>query len=815
MLNLEKVLSAMTAEEKTALVSGTDFMYTNPIPRLGIPSLRMSDGPHGLRVQKEAGDNGVTGSEPATAFPTAVTTASGWNPENLRRMGEAIARECRYYGVNILLGPGVNIKRNPLCGRNFEYFSEDPLLAGKLAAAEISGVQSQGVGVSMKHFALNNSENYRFMGDSIAGLRAIRELYLRVFEIAVKEGCPTSVMCAYNKINGEYCCQNPWLLTDVLRSEWGFDGLVMTDWGATHDRLKMLAAGCDLEMPGDAAICRKWILDGLQSGALPMTELDKAAGNVLRLIERTEITKADSVDWDAHHALAAEIAADCAVLLKNDGLLPLNKDDKLLVAGDLFDRMRYQGAGSSMITPARLTTPRNAFDAMGISYAFTRGYEENKAGTNDSLISEAVECASGYEKIVAFAGLTDYVESEGGDRENMRLPDNQLVLIDALLKTGKQVAVVQFGGAPVELPFADSVHAILNLYLPGQNGGTAAARLLFGEANPAGRLAETWPLSYKDVPFGNSFGKTENEIYKESIYVGYRYYRTANQPVRYPFGYGLSYTSFAWRNMQVEDSGERLAVSCEVENTGAREGAEVVQLYVKAPDSAVWKPERELRAFVKICLKAGEQQRVTLSFDKADLRYFDIKQNRWIMEAGEYKLLLCSDCETVKLQSQIPLDGEKAVSPYPETVNRVYAGAKLDSVTDEIFQQMSGQTIPALPPRKPIRLESRFSDLQATFMGKILYNAVLGVARKQMKQALRLPPGEKRDNQIKGAQFMERILNSNSLITMSMSGAPSFPYHFAEGFAALANGHILRGARCFLSSIKVPELPKNQKDARK
>lgn len=810
MLKTENLLASMTLEEKAALVSGTDFMYTNPIPRLHIPALRMSDGPHGLRVQKEAGDNGVTGSEPATAFPTAVTTASGWNPENLRRMGEAIAEECKYYGVNILLGPGANIKRNPLCGRNFEYFSEDPLLAGKLAAAEIQGVQSRGVGVSMKHFALNNSENYRFMGDSIADLRAIHELYLRVFEIGVKEAHPVSVMCAYNKINGEYCCQNKWLLTDMLRTEWGFDGLVMTDWGATHDRLKMLAAGCDLEMPGDAAICRKWILDGVKSGALPAAELDKAAGNVLRLMERTAIEKVDSIDWDKHHALAAEIAADCAVLLKNDGMLPLNKAEKVLVVGDLFDRMRYQGAGSSMITPAQLTTPRNAFDEMGISYAFCRGYEENRTETNAALVAEAVEKASQHEKILVFAGLTDYVESEGGDRENMRLPENQLILADALVKTGKQVAVVLFGGAPMELPFADQVSAILNMFLPGQNGGTATARLLFGEANPSGRLAETWPVSYADVPFGDSFGKTENEVYKESVYVGYRYYLIANKKVRYPFGYGLSYTTFDWKDMQVADLGKRIQVSCTVKNTGTRDGAEVVQLYVAAPESTVWKPERELRAFAKVYLKAGEQHRVELSFDKADLRYFDIRRNDWVMEQGTYELLLCADCETVKLHDAIVLDGETAASPYDTAVDAVYRRAALAGVTDSMFTRMSGLQIPPLPPKTPIRLESRFSDLQATFMGRILYNAVLGVARKQMREALRMPPGEKRDNQIKGAQFLERILSSNSLITMSMSAANSFPYTFAEGFAALANGHILRGARCFLTKIKVPALPKEQ-----
>lgn len=809
-MKTENILAAMTTEEKAALVSGTDFMYTNPIPRLHIPALRMSDGPHGLRVQKGAGDNGVTGSEPASAFPTAVTTVSGWNPENLRRMGQAIAEECKYYGVNILLGPGANIKRNPLCGRNFEYFSEDPLLAGKLAAAEIQGVQSQGVGVSMKHFALNNSENYRFMGNSIADLRAIHELYLRVFEIAVKEAHPVSVMCAYNKINGEYCCQNKWLLTDMLRTEWGFDGLVMTDWGATHDRLKMLAAGCDLEMPGDTAICRKWILDGVASGTLPMNELDKAAGNVLRLMERTAITNVESIDWDRHHALAAEIAEDCAVLLKNDGLLPLNKAEKILVVGDLFDWMRYQGAGSSMITPARLTTPRNAFDKMGITYTFCQGYAENETKTNDALLTETVERASTFDKILVFAGLTDYVESEGGDRENMRLPENQLALMDALVKTGKRIAVVLFGGAPVELPFADSVSAILNMYLPGQNGGTASARLIFGEANPAGRLAETWPLTYGDVPFGDAFGKTQNEVYKESVYVGYRYYLTAKKKVRYPFGHGLSYTAFDWQNMQVSDSGEQIQVSCTVENTGKWDGAEVVQLYVKSPESTVWKPERELRAFTKVYLKAGEQRQVALTFRKADLRYFDIRRNDWVMEQGKYELLLCSDCDTVKLQDTIVLDGEAAASPYDTAVDAVYRHAELAGATDSLFTQMSGLQIPPLPPKTPIRLESRFSDLQATFMGRILYNAVLGVARKQMKEALQMPLGEKRDNQIKGAQFLARILSSNSLISMSMSAASSFPYSFAEGFAALANGHIFRGIRCFLTKIKVPALPKEQ-----
>lgn len=432
-MDIQKILTELDVEEKAALLSGTDFMYTNPVPRLGIKSVRMSDGPHGLRVQKEGGDNGVAGSEPATCFPTAVTTASGWNPENTYRMGQAIGEEALHYGINVLLGPGACIKRNPLCGRNFEYFSEDPLLAGKMGAAEVNGVQAKGCGVSVKHFALNNAENFRFMGDSICDMRAIREIYLKVFEIIVKESKPHTMMCAYNKINGDFCCQNKWLLNDVLRQEWGFDGVVMSDWGATHDRVKGVSAGLDLEMPGDTAICRKWIIDAVNDGTLKTEDLNKAVENILRLAQRYENNpKGTEVDWQAHNSLAAEIAEDCAVLLKNDGMLPLAKNKELFVVGDLFEKMRYQGAGSSMINPTFLSTPKTAFDEHKVAYKFCRGYAENKLEADEKLIAEAVDAAKNYDKILVFAGLTDYVESEGGDRENMKLPANQLAVIDDL-----------------------------------------------------------------------------------------------------------------------------------------------------------------------------------------------------------------------------------------------------------------------------------------------------------------------------------------------------------------------------------------------
>lgn len=813
MLDLKRILSELTVEEKAALVSGTDFMYTNEIPRLSIPALCMADGPHGLRKQTGQQDNGIAQSEPATAFPTAVTTASSWNPENTRRMGAAIGEECRHYGVHVLLGPGANIKRNPLCGRNFEYFSEDPLLSGEMGAAEVKGVQSQGVGVSVKHFALNNSENFRFIGNSVVDERAMREIYLKSFERIVKEGHPATMMCAYNRINGTYCAENRWLLTNVLRKEWGFDGSVMTDWGAIHERVPGLKAGLDLEMPGDTAICRRWILDAAPDGSLPMSVLDEAASNILKLVD-TYVTAEPipEADFDAHHALAADIAADSAVLLKNDGCLPMTGTEKLLVVGDLFEKMRYQGAGSSMICPARLTTPKDAFDKRGAAYDWCRGYSENKTEPQPELVREAVERAKDADTVLVFAGLTDYVESEGADREHMRLPENQLALIDALFDAGKKLIVVLFGGSVVELPFADRVNAVLHMFLPGQNGGTAVARLLYGEACPGGRLSESWPERYEDVPFGSEFSKTQQEVYKESVYVGYRYYLTAGKRVRYPFGYGLSYTSFGWDHMTLSKMDDAVTVTCDVTNTGSRSGAEVVQLYVRAPKTDVFKPEKELRGFQKVYLNPGETKTVSVSMPLEELKYYNIKEQRWVMEGGSYEFQLCSDCQTVRLSQTLELEGDGIPSPYTPEVQAAYQRAGIAGISDESFEAMSGLKIPTLPPKFPVTLESRFTDLRQTFLGRILFSAVLSVATGQMKKALKLPEGVERDNKIKGAQFLKRILESNSIRSMSMSSGRSLPYNFAQGFMELTNGHILRGVQCFCKPVKVPALPKEKKE---
>lgn len=814
MEDILKLLQELTTEEKAALAAGTDFMFTNPVPRLNIPQIRMSDGPHGLRVQQQGGDNGVAGSEPATAFPTAALTACGWNEDNLYKMGEAIGEEARHYGIDVVLGPGVNIKRNPLAGRNFEYFSEDPLLAGKMGAAEINGIQSRGVGVSLKHFALNNAENYRFMGDSVCDERAMREIYLKAFEIAVKTAKPETVMCAYNKINGSYCCQNKWLLSGVLRKEWGFGGLVMTDWGATHDRIKMLQAGLDLEMPGDTDICRKWIIDGIKSGELAEETLDKAVENVLKLAYKHEEQKIEQTDFAAHDFLAEEIAEDCAVLMKNDGTLPLSAEKTYFVVGELFEKMRYQGSGSSMINPWRLTAPKTAFDNTGVKYDYCKGYKENQIAPDKTLIDEAVKRVEKYDTALVFIGLTDYVESEGCDRENMRLPENQLALIDALIKTGKKIVVLLYGGAPIELPFADKAAAILNMYLPGQRGGEATRKLLFGEKNPCGKLAETWVKSYSDAPYGEAFSKTKIEVYKESVFVGYRYYRKTNKKVAFPFGSGLSYTTFGYSYMKIEENDDGITVSATITNTGSRFGAEIVELYVKAPKTDVFKPEKELRAFTKVYLAAGESKEITIIVNKADLAYYNVKEKRYVLESGVYEFQLCSDCETVRLSETIKIEGENISSPYDNDIFGIYENSP-DIVSDEAFEKMSGLKIPALPPVKPITLESRFTDMKETFMGRILYSAVLSVAKKDMKKALKLPEGAERDNKIKGAMFLKRILESNSIITMSMSAGKSCPYYFAKGFVDLANGHIIKGIKDFCSTVKTAALPKDDEKEKK
>ena len=811
-MDIAAMIRAMTPEEKAALVSGTDFMYTNEISRLNIPFLCMADGPHGLRKQAARANTGVADSEPATAFPTAATTANSWNPDNARSMGEAIGKECRHYGVHLLLGPGVNIKRNPLCGRNFEYFSEDPLLTAEMAIAEVKGLKSEGVGCAIKHFALNNNENYRFVGDSIADERAKREIYLRAFERIVKEATPATLMCAYNRVDGEYSSQNKALLTDVLRNEWGFEGAVMTDWGAMHDRVASLHAGLDLEMPGDTTICRRWILDGLRDGTLPTATLDRAVENILRVID-DYVHEPDNatVDWSAHHALAADIATDSAVLLKNDNhALPLDPKSGICIVGELFDKMRYQGSGSSMVNATNIVTPRNAFSVKGITYTYARGYREDDSAVDQTLIDDALQAAASFDRVLVFAGLTDLVESESCDRDNMRLPDNQMALIDALIAAGKRITLVLFGGSPMELPFWESIEAALHMYLPGQNGGTAVCRLLFGDAVPSGRLAESWPMTYDAVPFGDEYNASAQALYKESIFVGYRYYAAMPNRVRFPFGYGLSYTTFAYSDMHLTLSDDGVVADCCVTNTGSVDACEVVQLYTSAPQSDVFKPLRELRAFQKIRLQAGESRRITLSVPLEDLRYYHLTEHDWILESGEYQFSFCRDSETVLLDQTIHLHGNDVPSPYSSDTLSAYRTENIERITEQQFSSICRVPLTTAQPSLPITVDSRFVEFRQTRGGRFIYRAVFWVIDGMLKRAERMPLGQARDNKIKEILFTKRILETNSLCCMSMNAGGLLPYNVALAAVALANGKIGTMLYHLSHPIKVPKLPRKQ-----
>lgn len=646
-----QLIKELTLEEKIALVSGTNFMYTNPIARLGIPSIRMSDGPHGLRVQNDTSDNGVTASEVATCFPPASLSSCSWNKELLFREGKAMGEEARFYGIDVILGPGCNIKRNPLGGRNFEYFSEDPVLSGYMGASLIKGIQKTSTSVSLKHFATNNQENYRFMGDSIVDKRALNEIYLKSFEIAVKNAHPDTLMCAYNKINGTYACENKMLLTDTLRTKWGFNGLVMTDWGATHNRVKMLESGLDLEMPGDTTICRKWIYDAIKDGSLKESVLDIAVINVLNLISKHCDKKTYENDFNAHSSLSLEIALDSAVLLKNNNnVLPLKKEHNYLVVGELFEHMRYQGAGSSMINPYKLITPKQAFDEERIKYTYLKGYKENKLEVDEFLLKEVDDNIDKFDTVLAFIGLSDYVEFEGGDRTTFSLPKNQECLVSHLVNKGKKVILILYGGSPYFIPHLNEVDGILNMYLPGQEGGKATTKLLFGEVNPSGKLTETWPIKYEDVFNNQTYSKSRIEVYKESIYVGYRYYQKVNKKVAFPFGYGLSYTSFKYDNLVVKEDHDNIKFSFDVTNIGNYKGGEIVQLYVQGPTSNIDKPIKELKGFEKVYLDVNETKNVTISITKQDLQYFNIKEDRFVLENGEYRFEIASNSEKVELK---------------------------------------------------------------------------------------------------------------------------------------------------------------------
>jgi len=659
-----ELIQQMTLEEKAGLCSGLDFWHLKGIERLGIPSVMVTDGPHGLRKQAEGADHlGINDSVESTCFPSAAGVASSWNRKLIQKMGVALGEECQAEDVAVLLGPGTNIKRSPLCGRNFEYFSEDPYLSSEMASNHIKGVQSQGVGTSLKHFAANNQEHRRMSVDTIVDERTLREIYLASFENAVKQSQPWTVMCSYNKVNGEYASENKRLLTDILKDEWGFEGFVVSDWGAVNERVKGLEAGLELEMPSSNGIGDKKIVEAVKDGSLSEETLNQAVERVLNIIFKYIDNKKEDATFnrEEHHQLAREVARESMVLLKNeDNILPLPKEGTIAVIGEFARNPRYQGSGSSHVNPTNLDNILDKIEESSgnASIIYEKGYELNSDEVNDELIEKAKKAAVQAETAVLFVGLPDRYESEGYDREHLSIPENHSVLIEAVAEVQPNIVVVLSNGAPIEMPWIHHTKAILEAYLGGQALGGAIADLLFGDANPSGKLAETFPKQLQHNPSYLNFpGEGDKVEYKEGIFVGYRYYDTKGIEPLFPFGYGLSYTNFEYSNLTINKSemkdNETVTVSVTVKNTGNVAGQEIVQLYVRDVKSTVIRPEKELKGFEKVELYPGEAKTVTMTLDKRAFAYYHVEIQDWHVETGEFEILVGKSSRDIVLKDKI------------------------------------------------------------------------------------------------------------------------------------------------------------------
>ena len=665
---IRELIAQMTLEEKAGLCSGADFWHTKAVERLGVPASMVSDGPHGLRKQDQEADHlGVNDSIKAVCFPAASATAASFDKALIEKMGEAVGDSCQHEKLSVVLGPAVNIKRSPLCGRNFEYFSEDPYLTGKMAAAFIHGVQSKNVGVSIKHFAANSQEHRRMSSSSDADERTLREIYFPGFEIPVKEEQPWTVMCSYNRVNGVFASENHWLLTEVLRDEWGFEGYVMSDWGAVSDRVKGVEAGLDLEMPSSGGYNDRKIVEAVRAGKLDEKYVDLAVERILNIVFRyTENAKPETPwDMEADHLLAADIAADCMVLLKNeDSVLPLSRDDEVAFIGEFAAKPRFQGGGSSHINCFKTTSALEAAEGLKVTYA--RGYSIEADEATDEMIAEAVAAAKKAKTAVVFAGLPDVYESEGYDRSHMRMPECQNALIEAVAAANPNTVVVLHNGSPVEMPWIGCVKGVVEAYLGGQAVGLATVRVLYGDVNPSGRLPETFPKKLSDNPSYLFYGGEGNVTeYREGVFVGYRYYDKKEAEVLFPFGHGLSYTSFAFSDLKLDktemDDTDTLNVSVRVKNTGSRAGKTVVQLYVCDKQSTPIRPIRELKGFEKTALEPGEEKEVRFTLDKRAFAYWNTEIHDWHVETGEFFIEIGASsrdivlAETVTVRSTVEL----------------------------------------------------------------------------------------------------------------------------------------------------------------
>ena len=696
MQNTELLLKELTLEEKCALLSGAETFKTRGMPKHGIPQIWLSDGPHGLRKQAGESDHlGLNPSVPATCFPTASAIANSWDAALGEEIGAALGEEAAAQEVSVVLGPGLNMKRNPLCGRSFEYFSEDPYLAGKLAAGYIRGIQSKGVAACPKHFAVNSQETRRMASDSIVDERTLREIYLTGFEIAVKEGHPRSIMSSYNLVNGTYANENKHLLMEILRGEWGFDGAVITDWGGSNDHALGVKNGSTLEMPAPGGDSVRELLAAVESGKISESDIDARLSELLPLVFDTKAAldaAPREFDAAAHHALARRAAEESLVLLKNEGaLLPLAAGTKVAVIGDFAKNPRYQGAGSSMVNSTQVDV---LLDKLIDSELNVIGYQQgfDRHGKPDAALQKsACELATQADTVILCMGLDEIAESEGLDRSNLRLAQNQVDLLQAVAAVNPKIAVVLYSGSVVETPWLDNCQALLYAALGGQAGAGAVADALTGKVNPCGKLAETWPLAYADVPSAADFATRRKTVeYREGLYIGYRYFTTAEKAVRFPFGYGMSYTTFAYSDMAADKQG----VSLTVTNTGSVAGTEIVQLYVAKKNSELFRPVRELKGFARVTLAPGEKQRITIMLDDKAFRFWNVKANRWEIEGGEYELLVGASVEDIRLCEKISVHGTATVHPYEDRDLDCYYKGNVLHVSDADFEKLLGHPIP-------------------------------------------------------------------------------------------------------------------------
>ena len=689
---IKEIVAQMTLEEKAAMCSGADFWHTEAVERLGIPASMVSDGPHGLRKQDQEGDHlGVNESIKAVCFPAGCGTAASFNRELLNKMGETLGNECQAEGVSVILGPAVNIKRSPLCGRNFEYYSEDPLVASEMAGALIHGVQSKNVGTSIKHFLANNQETRRMSSDSRIDERTLNEIYLAAFAGAVKKEKPWTVMCSYNKINGVYAAENHKYLTETLRDKWGFDGYVMSDWGAVNNRVEDLKAGLDLEMPSSNGVNDKLIVGAVESGELSEEVLDTAVERILNIVFRYEENRDKSAffDRDKDHELARKVAEETIVLLKNDGVLPLSEQDEIAFIGKYAMKPRYQGGGSSHINSHKITSALDAVRGMG-NISFAMGFDDKEDKTNEKLLAEAVETAKKAKVAVVFAGLPDAFESEGFDRQHMRMPDCQNELIEKVAAVQPNTIVVLHNGSPVEMPWANKVKGIVEAYLGGQAVGGAVCDILFGRVNPSAKLPETFPLKLEDNPSYLSYiGEGDMVEYREGIFVGYRYYDKKKMDVLFPFGYGLSYTTFAYSNLRVDKESmkdtDTMTVSVDVTNTGKMAGKEVVQLYVADKESTVIRPVKELRDFAKVELAPGETKTVSFTLGKRAFAYSSVKLHDWHVETGEFDIMIGQSSRDIVLTKTVTVESTVKI-PFVYTTDTTMGDVMKDPRAVEIVK---------------------------------------------------------------------------------------------------------------------------------